>query len=107
MPPGTAKPPHPGDLIKLIRKLAREGKYSFSSHALDERMEDRDIDADDVLHIFALGDISGAIEPGKRPGEWRCLVVSNLPWTSREAGVVTVVVRNERIIIVTVEWIDP
>jgi hypothetical protein len=99
MPPGTAKPLHPGE-------LAREGKYAFRFHAL-ERMEERDIDADDVLHIFALGDISGTIESGKRPEEWQCLVVGNLPWTSREAGVVTVVVRNERLIIVTTEWIDP
>jgi hypothetical protein len=28
-------------------------------------------------------------------------------WTSREAGVVTVVVRECRLIFVTVEWMDP
>jgi hypothetical protein len=29
-----------------------------------------------------------------------------LPWTSREAGVVTVVVRESRLMFVTVEWMD-
>jgi hypothetical protein len=66
MLPKDPKPPHPGDLMKVIRKLALEGKYSFSSHALDERMEERGFDADDVLRIIANGDIDGAIKPGKR-----------------------------------------
>jgi hypothetical protein len=60
-----------------------------------------------TLKIIAQGDIDGPIEAGKKNGEWRCRVVGNLPWTSREAGVIAVVVREERLIIVTVKWIDP
>jgi hypothetical protein len=101
------KPPHPGRLIATIRKLAAAGAYSFSDHAIDERMIERGFDAEDVLKIMALGDIQGPVSRGKKPGEWKCLVVGLLPWTPREAGVVTVVIREERLIFVTVEWMDP
>jgi hypothetical protein len=101
-----AKPPHPGSLIATIRRLAAGGAYSFSQHAFDERMMERGFDIDDVLKIMALGDIDGAIVAGRRDGEWKCTVVGKLPWTSREAGVVTVVVRESRLIFVTVEWMD-
>ena len=101
------KPPHPGDLIAVIRRLTARGDYSFSKHAIDERMVERGFDAEDVLKIMRLGDIDGPIVAGRRKGEWRCRVVGSLPWTSREAGVVTVVIREERLIFVTVKWIDP
>ena len=32
------KPPHPGHLMAVIRKLASSGAYKFSEHAVDERM---------------------------------------------------------------------
>ena len=107
MPDTPPKPPHPGALIKVIRALASQGKISFTEHALEDRMPGRGIDLDDVLAIFRLGDIEGRIDPGRQPGEWRCLVVGRLPWTSREAGVATVVVRHDRLIVVTTEWMDP
>jgi len=56
---------------------------------------------------MALGDIDGPIVAGDNEGEWRCCVVGKLPWTSREAGIVTVVVREKSLIFVTTEWIDP
>ena len=101
------KPPHPGRLIAIIRRLAADGAYKFSKHALNERLLDRGFDAEDVLKIMALGDIDGPIVAGDNEGEWRCCVVGKLPWTSREAGVVTVVVREKSLIFVTTEWIDP
>jgi len=101
------KPPHPGRLIAIIRRLAAAGAYKFSKHALDERLLDRGFDAEDVLKIMALGDIDGPIVAGDNEGEWRCCVVGKLPWTSREAGIVTVVVREKSLIFVTTEWIDP
>ena len=100
-------PPHPGDLIAVIRRLVRTGAYSFSKHAFDDRMGLRDIDADDARKVLTIGDIQGDIVPGKNAGEWRCRVVGPLPWTSREAGVVTVVIREAKLLIVTVKWIDP
>jgi hypothetical protein len=102
-----AKPPHPGDLIATIRRLAVSGAYSFSRHAFEERMLERGFDVDDVLKIVALGGIVGPVVAGRRRGEWTCTVVGRLPWTSREAGVVTVVVRESRLIFITVEWMDP
>src|SRR5262245_55646801 len=45
------KPPHPGDLIKEIRKLAQEGRISYSKHALQEQMPFRGFDVDDVEHV--------------------------------------------------------
>ena len=107
MPGQPTTPPHPGDLIKVIRKLAATGTISFTEHALNERMDERGIEVADVLAIFRLGDIDGPITAGNKPGEWKCLVVGRLSWTSREAGVATVVVRKDRLIVVTTEWIDP
>lgn len=106
MPPKQPKPPHPGDLIKTIRDLAALGKISFSVHAFDERMGERGIEQGDVLNILRLGDIENAIVPGKRDGEWRCLVRGRLAWAGRDAGIATVVVRKDRLIIVTTEWMD-
>jgi hypothetical protein len=57
--------------------------------------------------VLRRGDILGEITPGNRAGEWRCLVVGPLEWSSREAGVATVVVRRDRLIVITVEWMDP
>lgn len=99
-------PPHPGDLIKIIRQLRASGKLSFSVHAFDERMGERSIEIDDVHEVLRLGDVEGKIKPGENPGEWRCLVRGRLEWASRDAGVVTVVVRTDRLIIVTTEWMD-
>ena len=107
MPADRPKPPHPGDLIKTIRLLAAQGKLTYTAHAAEERMQERGIGFDDVLEVLGRGDISGNIMPGKKPGEWKCLVVAPLEWTPREAGVATVVVRKDRLIIITVEWMDP
>jgi hypothetical protein len=105
--PAPPKPPHASQLIKRIRQLAKDGKIAWSYHAFDERMGERNLEITDALEILRLGDIDGDIEPGKNPGEWRCVVIGSLRWTSREAGVVTVVIRDTRILVATVEWMDP
>ena len=87
----SKQPPHPGALIQLIRHLARDGKVSWSKHARDERMNERNLDIFDALEVIRLGDIDGAIVPGKKSREWRCVVVGRLRWTTREAGVVSFV----------------
>lgn len=102
-----AKPPRPHELIKLIRELVAQGHVQYTHHAEHERMPERGIDFLDVEAVIALGDIDGRIEPGERPGEWRCLVVGKPDLDSREMGVATVVLRRKAVLIVTVEWIDP
>jgi hypothetical protein len=87
MPPHQPKPPHPGDLIKIIRNLSTAGKLAFSTHAFDERMGERGIEQGDVLNSLRLGDIEGAIVAGKRDGEWPCLVRGRLEWAGRDAGI--------------------
>lgn len=94
-------------MIKTIRLLAEQGRVSFTGHALNERMVERGIRLRDVRQVLMRGDIEGDIMPGRKTGEWKCLVVGRLDWTPREAGVATVVVRNDRLIIITVEWVDP
>ena len=106
MPTQRPRPPHPGDLIKTIRLLAAQGRVTFTGHAAEERMDERGIGFDDVFAVLWRGDISGDITRGKRQGEWKCLVVGPLEWTSRELGVATVVVRKDRVIVITVEWMD-
>lgn len=69
--------------------------------------EERDIGIADVLEVFRLGDIEGAITAGDNPGEWKCLVVGNVKWTPREIGAVTVVAQRARLVIITIEWMDP
>jgi hypothetical protein len=63
------KPPHAGDLLRLIRRLAAEGKVAFSRHVLDERLDERGFDVSDVVKLLANGDIDGPIQAGRNPGE--------------------------------------
>lgn len=103
----SPKPPHPGNLIKLIRKLVARGDYSFTNHVIDERMIERGFDFEDIIKLIELGDIDGKIVAGRTEGEWRCRVIGKLDWHPREAGVVTVVIREKRLLFVTVKWMDP
>jgi hypothetical protein len=104
----TAVPltPKPRDLIKIVRRLAAEGRISYTRHAEQERMPERGIDFVDVESVFRLGDISGSIEPGSKIGEWKCVVVGKPKSNAREMGVVTIVVQQSRLIVKTVEWMD-
>jgi hypothetical protein len=105
MPADRPKPPHPGDLIKTIRSLVGQGKLRFTGHA-GARMDERGIRPGDVQRVLRQGDIDGDITSGRNATEWRCLVVGRLDWTPREAGVATIIVRKDYLIIVTVEWMD-
>ena len=60
-----------------------------------------------MLTVLRLGTIDGPVQAGNRPGEWQCLVVAKVAPGSRDVGVATVVVQQQRLIIKTVEWIDP
>ena len=50
--------------------------------------------------------IDGAIVAGKKSGEWKCKVIRKAERSARWIGVVTVVIRDERLFVLTVEWED-
>ena len=56
--------------------------------------------------ILTTGMIRGEIKAGKKAGDWEYLVVNTLE-LGGEAGVVVIVVQKDRLIVKTVEWIDP
>ena len=49
--------------------------------------------------------LEGAIEPGKKPGEWKVKMVKEVRGR-REVGVVVITIRNERLFVKTAEWED-
>ena len=69
-------------------------------------MEERGIDTLDVLRVLRTGDIVGDIEAGKFEGEWKCKVVERRK-RAREIGVATIIIRQDRLFVKTVEWEDP
>jgi hypothetical protein len=104
--PLPRKPPHPGDLIKLLRRLAQDGAVSFSEHAFDERGPERDIGMPDALRVLKNGMLTGDIVPGANPGEWKCKVKDKAEGSSRWIGVPIVVIGTRHLYVLTVEWED-
>lgn len=97
--------PRPDEMLARIKHLAKESKnVGFSDHA-EDRMDERGITDLDVLRVLRSGDISGPIEPGAYEGEWKCKIVAPIKGR-REGGVVTLLIRNRRLRIKTVEWED-
>lgn len=91
--------------MEIISFLAGEtDRVIFGDHA-QERMEERGVSSEDVYRVLRLGSISGAVTPGKGPGEWKCKVVAK-PRGSRKMGVATIVVMSDYLFIKTVEWED-
>lgn len=102
---GIPRMPSQQQLEAAIHRLALDTEnIKWSVHA-QQRMAERGIDDIDVLRILRQGHVEPQIEPGKNKGEWLCKIVKAISG-KREAGVVTIVVRDERLILVTVEWED-
>lgn len=90
---------------RRIRAIAADtANIKWSFHAL-ERMEERGIPDVDVLRILRLGTIAGPPRAG-RPGEWTCKMVRTIRGR-REAGVVAIILLDDRLLVKTVEWEDP
>lgn len=97
--------PRPDEMLARIQRLAKESKnVAFSSHA-EERMDERGITDLDALRVLRSGSISGAIEPGAYEGEWKCKIIAPVKGR-REVGVVTILVKNRKLRVKTVEWED-
>jgi hypothetical protein len=91
-------------VVQRIKELAAEGKIAFADHAYDQ-MEARGISDVMAKRAIERGDLKGEVEPGKRPGEWKAKIVEKMKG-AREIGVVTILIKNARIFVKTVEWED-
>lgn len=98
-------PPRPEPLLALIRKLAKERRIGYLDHS-EERIAERGFDVFDVRRTLERGQIDGRIEAGKKEGEWKVKLVETPEGASRKMGVVTIVVKDQRLLIKTVEWKD-
>lgn len=97
--------PRPEPMLETIRRLSKERKIGFLDHAV-ERLSERGFDMFDVWETLENGYIDGAIKAGKREGEWKVKLVDVPEGRSRKMGVVTIVVKEQRLLIKTVEWED-
>lgn len=97
--------PRPDEMLDRIQQLAKDSKNVwFSTHA-EDRMEERGITDLEALRVLRSGSISGPIEPGRSEGEWKCKIVAPIKGR-REVGVVTLLIRNRKLRVKTVEWED-
>jgi hypothetical protein len=95
--------------MATIRKLSQEGRVSYLDHGgvrFEARFKDKGFDVFDMHYVLERGPIVGQIEAGIRLGEWIVKLVGTPDETKRRMGVVPIVVREERLLIKTVEWED-
>ncbi|WP_409567721.1 DUF4258 domain-containing protein [Paracoccus sp. (in: a-proteobacteria)] len=97
--------PRPAALQTLIRFLAEESSQVIITNHAEERMLERGITSRMLFDTLKCGIITGGIEPTNTPGDFK-VKLTNRVGNGRHVGVVTVVKRNDRLIIVTVEWED-
>ena len=87
----------------IRRRAASSSNVIIGDHARD-RMCERGISDIEVYRILKCGDVEG--EPEKtEQGEWKVKVCMRLKG-NRDAGVVTIILVDERLFVMTVEWED-
>lgn len=88
-----------------VRALSMDtSNLRWSSH-IRERMIERGIDSEDVLRILRNGDVESPPVEGQYSGEWRVKLTRKLS-NGRVAGVVTVIINDRTLRLVTTEWED-
>lgn len=98
------------DFEKRVRALAKDSKNvrwrsnHYETHA-EERQESRGIDHFMMFEVLRTGHVKGEIRPGKYEGEWIGKMVKKMKG-HRDVGVVTVLIRNNRLKVATTEWED-
>lgn len=88
----------------LSVESGRTAKIVWTRH-IQERMDQRGIDSDAVLRILRKGDITDDPCEGDIPGDWKVKVTLKMA-TGRVAGVLAVITRDDRVVLVTTEWED-
>jgi hypothetical protein len=102
--------PNPAKLEKTIRELAKVSSNvrwraaTYETHAAS-RLEWRDISDRMMFDVLRTGYLTGDIEPGRYPGEWKAKMCKQMKG-QREVGVVTIVINQRRLFVKTVEWED-
>jgi len=89
---------------EIVRRQAADSSNVILGDHARERMQERDISDIEVYRVLREGEIEG--EPEKtEQGEWKVKVCKRLKG-NRDAGVVTIILRDERLFVMTVEWED-
>jgi len=85
---------------------AKSENVLFTDHALNQ-MELREIFDGDILTIYRseASSIKGEVNRGKNNGEYHCKVVRRIRG-EREAGIATIILPNDKLLVLTVEWED-
>jgi hypothetical protein len=89
---------------RRIHKTAEKTEYViFGDHAL-ERMDERNITDAQVYEVLRTGHVTE--QPALTElGEWKCKVTKGLRG-GREVGVITIILKNGKLFVKTVEWED-
>src|SRR5690242_8359234 len=89
---------------ELIRSIAADTSKVIIGDHTKRRMAEREISAIEVYRILQTGHVME--EPSQTDmKEWKCKVVKPIKG-NREAGVVTIILRNKMLFAMTVEWED-
>ena len=89
---------------RLIKQISADSdKILYTNHA-QERMEQRDISLQDVERVLQNG---FCVEMPKKneKGEWKCKIVRHYKG-NRDIGVISIILKANKLLIVTVEWED-
>lgn len=105
----TVGPLSPAKATELIRKLAKNKKFSvqLTAHA-KERMEERGLIMGDILHVLKNGFVYNDAKPATRDGFFKYEIENKSPNSdNREVRVVVIPsTKSVKARIVTVMWAD-
>ncbi len=88
---------------KLIQERAADSaKVVILGHP-EERCEERDINDVELYQILRGGVVTDA--PRLEEGDWVAVISRRIRGT-RDAGVVTIILREDKLIVKTVMWVD-
>lgn len=89
----------------LIRRISEDTRnIIFGNHATD-RMEERGITPNEVIQVLKKGHVYDMPVPGKKKSEWKCKVERHARG-NRDIGVVTIIMQEQRLFLVIIEWED-
>ena len=94
------------DAQDLINSLAKDAKnIKYTKHAR-ERLGDRDFSIRDVEKVLCNGIIIEEPREGKK-GDWSYLIQYwGLERTARDVGCATIILKDNKLLVKTIEYID-